>query len=119
MVQGIRASEVPGGRLLRIKLLQERSVERPRGAHPCSMHCVVRQSIVGVRVNQNPERQISYYFAGIQSNEDLRARPSVDHEPAKERANLVRVEDVHLEHRHWVRADRLFPKLVDPELEGD
>lgn len=43
-----------------------------------------------------------------------RQRPAVDHQPRDERAELLRREDVDLEHPDRMRADGAVEELVDP-----
>ena len=87
---------------------------------------VVLQAVIGVGMDEHAKQQIAgqpppTHARGPRRAERIeyaRQGAPMDDEPAEERAGLVWVECVHLEHRHRVRPDRFIPEPVNAQLQG-
>lgn len=85
---------LPLGLLHALKGLQQIDIEGDLFADPSAIGSVVRDVVASVGVDEN------------------RARTAVGHKPRKQRAELLGVEDVDLEHGHGVRAEGTLEEAV-------
>ena len=76
---------------------------------------MVLERIARVGMDEDPVEGCRAVSASAEVNMlgDSRARSPINHQPGEEGAGLVWVEDVHLEHRDGMRANRLIPKPID------